>query len=212
MMEPGQDHHPPKFEELQNVLWPWQCLWPTWFWQLLDGTSMHETFRSNEWMYVTKNICCCRYNICPLCFFPDGCCHGGRRWAIKRKGGAFNRGTDKGEQQAFAWQAKERACPSFHTCTDHWNKKRPDSNRRGRQYKEFCSWCVLASSQGVYINIYTARSKKRYSLDRIDHAIVWRTKCTKCIYQAFHNLGFSSGWKTNDERWKDAVYSCLLYT
>jgi hypothetical protein len=31
---------------------------------------------------------------------------------------------------------------------------------------------VVASSQGVYINIYTARSKKRYSLDRIDHAIV----------------------------------------
>tara|TARA_B110000091_G_C13422913_1_gene312849 strand:- start:296 stop:553 length:258 start_codon:yes stop_codon:yes gene_type:complete len=27
-------------------------------------------------------------------------------------------------------------------------------------------------SQGVYINIYSARSKKRYSLDRIDHAIV----------------------------------------
>ena len=162
MMEPGQDHHPPKSRKLKNVLWPWQCLWPTWFWQLLDGTSMHETFRSNEWMYVTKNICCCRYNICPLCFFPDGCCHGGRRWVIKRKGGAFNRGTDKGEQQAFAWQAKERACPSFHTCTDHWNKKRPDSNRRGRQYKEFCSWCVLVASKSgcVHKYIYSKIKKK----------------------------------------------------
>ena len=127
---------------------------------------MHETFRSNEWMYVTKNICCCRYNICPLCFFPDGCCHGGRRWAVKRKGGAFNRGTDKGEQQAFAWQAKERACPSFHTCTDHWNKKRPDSNRRGRQYKEFCSCCVLV--QGVYINKYIIQQDQKKDIPWIE--------------------------------------------